>query len=131
MPNDPKNLIEVLIALLTLITSLEIAQLLGPYAAIVTASGAGAFLSLASTSKEMPRWWNPWVYVVIRVILAIVITVPLARLLGGVASWLVPNITLIPIALGLGLISDYETVRQWLLKRVQRKIEEKVGDDAR
>jgi hypothetical protein len=139
--NDPKTLIEVLVWLVSVIASLEAGQILGPYAAIVVASGVGGYMSLTATTKEMPKWWSSWVYILIRIALAAMVTVPISLVLGNTAdwlsekftskaaSWLVPNLTIIPIALVVGWVSDYETVRAWVLRKLKIKIEEKLGDD--
>lgn len=124
----PKDPIEVIIALLGVITSLENAQLLGPYAAIIAAAGAGAYLSLTSNPRDMSTM-RAIGYMLIRILLAVLITVPLARGLNSVAPWLLPNFSLIPLALVIGWIKDYESVKSWLAQKIDRLISRKIESD--
>jgi hypothetical protein len=107
MNEEPVNLVVFLAAILTYVTSREVASLLGPYAAIVVSASAGAAVSLSAIEKNMPQWWGPMLYIAVRVAVAVVLTVALAEL--AQLGWpnLRPRYLLIPIAFGIGLISDY------------------------
>ena len=111
MSNDPLDVIALLVALLTFVTSREIAAILGPYAAIVIAACAGAALSLSGNDKEMTLWRATW-YVGVRILLAFVLTVALAKGIKAQFEW-EPSVTLIPLAFGIGWVRDYDGMRSW------------------
>lgn len=119
MNNDPLDVVAFLVALLTFVTSKEIAYLLGPYAAIFVLASAGAALSLSSTDKVMTPV-RATIYVSIRVLVAFVLTAAIAELLQNVIPWAKPRYTLVPIAFGIGWIKDYDSVRKWVAEMIQK-----------
>lgn len=113
MQNDPQDFITVLIAVLALITSKELAVLLGPYAGIAACSCAGAAISLSGNDKEMSNW-QACMYVTLRVFIATVLTVGIAEFLQNIIPSIKPRYSLIPLAFGIGWIKDYDSVRAWV-----------------
>lgn len=112
MNNDPLDLVALLVALLTFVTSREVATILGPYAALMVAACGGAALSLSGNDRDMTLW-RATLYVGVRVLVAFVLVVAIAK--GIKAQFDVdPGITLIPLAFGIGWIRDYDGVRAWV-----------------
>ena len=103
---DPLNFVQLLVALISLIAGLNIAHLVGPYAAIFVLACCGAIMSLTGSDKEMTIGQGVW-YVTFRVVLAWGLTVSVAELLETGIPWAKPRYTLVPIALGIGYIRDY------------------------
>ncbi len=124
--NEPADLIALLVALLSLIASKEVAALIGPYAAIFLLACAGAALSLSGNEKEMPPIKAVW-YVTVRIMVAIALTGALAELLQNIAPWMKPRYTLVPLAFGIGFIRDYESVRKWAGSVVTRFTDRGLG----
>lgn len=112
MNNDPLDATALLIFLLTFVTSREAAAVIGPYAAIIVAACGGAALSLSGNDKDMSLWRATW-YVGVRVVLAVLIVVSLAKGIKSGFGW-EPSVTLIPLAIGIGWIRDYDHVRSWV-----------------
>lgn len=117
MHSDPPDLMALLVVLLTAITTQEVARAVGPYAAIFVASCGGAALKLSEIKyqpgTELPlNRWFACRYILVRILLATVITVTVANLLQIVAPWAKPQYTLIPIALVLGY--DYKVTFNWI-----------------
>lgn len=110
---DPQDIVSVLIALIAFVVSKEVAHLVGPYAAIVVLACAGAALSLSGTEDEL-TYGRAVMYVGVRVMVAIVLTVAIAELMHGVVPWAKPKVTLIPLAFAIGWIKDYGSIRSWL-----------------
>lgn len=105
-------------ALLGLVMSAEVAQVVSHYVTLVLAAGCGAYLSLTDNEKEMTSAQAVG-YVLVRLVLAVLLTVPAAMWLVSVGgAWLAPNITLVPIALGIGWIKHPRDVRDWLLSQL-------------
>lgn len=111
MPNEPLDVIALLVALLTFVTSREVATILGPYAAIVVASCAGAAISLSGNDRDMTLRAASW-YIAVRVLLAFILTVAMAKGIEAGTGWKA-GVTLIPLAFGIGWIRDYDGVRSW------------------
>lgn len=127
MQNAPLDPVQAIIFVIGLVTSLEFAQVVGPYAAIFVAGGAGAFLSITGNAAEMTAR-QAAAYVTVRIILAVLITVPLAKALATFGlAWLHPNITLIPLALGLGWVKDYDPVRAYIAGKINLLVTRQVG----
>lgn len=118
MNPEPLDLIAALVALIALFTSKEIAQAIGPYAAIFVAACAGAAISISGNAKEMSAWEATW-YVTARVLMAVVLTVTIAYIVKMKAGWDVRH-TVIPIAFVIGWIRNYELLREKLMKRITR-----------
>jgi hypothetical protein len=125
--NEPLDLVSLLIAVIALIASKEIAFLVGPYAAIVVLACSGAALSLSGNETEMNYKASIW-YVMVRVLLAVVLTVSIAELLQHIVPWAKPRTTLIPLAFAIGWIKDYGTVRSFFGSVISRFASKKVGD---
>jgi len=125
---DPVDIVSLLVALLALIVSKEIATLVGPYAAIFVLACAGAALALSGTEKVMVKWWEPVVYVSIRVLLAVVLTVALAELLQKGIPWAQPRYTLVPLAFGISWIDDYKKARAWVGETFARWTSKRLDD---
>lgn len=127
MNTDPVDIITLLVALLALVTSREIAHTVSPYAAIMVLACAGAALSLSGNEKPMTTL-QASVYVSVRVGVAIVLTVSIAEGLQLIAPWAKPRYTLIPLAFAIGWIRDYETVRTWFGDMITRFTVKKIDD---
>lgn len=124
---DPPDVVSLLIALVAIIASKEIAHLVGPYAAIVVLACAGASLSLSGSDEELTGF-RAVVYIGVRVLVAVVLTVTLAELLQVAVPWLKPRYTLVPLAFGIGWIRDYSAVRDWLGGIVDGIVKRKAGN---
>jgi len=124
---DPPDVVSLLIALVAIIASKEIAHLVGPYAAIVVLACAGASLSLSGSDENLTGF-RAVVYIGVRVLVAVVLTVTLAELLQVAVPWLKPCYTLVPLAFGIGWIRDYSAVREWLGGIVDGIVKRKAGN---
>lgn len=112
MNNDPLDIIALLVALLTFVTSREVAAILGPYAAIMVAACGGAAVSLSGNDREMTLWRATF-YICVRVLLAFILTVAIAKGIKKGFEW-EPGVTMVPIAFAIGWIRDYDGVRTWM-----------------
>lgn len=121
MQSEPSDIVALLVALLAFVTSREVAYLLGPYAAIIVASSAGAALSLSSTESPLPKWWQPIVFVSVRVVVAVVLTVAIANAIVT-GTEVKAGLFLIPVAFGIGAIRDYGSVLRWVGAAVKKAI---------
>lgn len=126
--NDPQDVVSLLVALVALIASKEIAHLVGPYAAIVVLACAGASLSLSGHEDQF-TYGKALIFVAVRVMVAVVLTVTLAELLEKVVPWASPRHTLVPLAFGIGWIRDYRPVREFFGDIIRRIVAKKVGDE--
>jgi hypothetical protein len=122
MERDPADVVALLVALLAYVTSREVAHLLGPYAAIIVSASAGSALSLSATEKVMARWWQPMSYIVIRVGVAMVLTVAIAELAHSQMPELQTRSLLVPLAFGIGWMSDYNAVMRWIGAAIKKVI---------
>jgi hypothetical protein len=113
MNNEPVSIVTLLVAILTFVTSKEVAGLLGPYAAIAVSASAGAALSLSSTEKDMPKWWNWSFYIMARIGVALVLTGSISQIAASQFPDLKPSFMLVPIAFGLGYLKDYRATLSW------------------
>ena len=127
MNQEPADLLTFLVAILTLVTSREVATLVSPYAAIMVAASAGATLAL-SGKEETLTWSRGLVYLLVRILLAVTITVTLAELLQLVFPQMKPRYTLIPLALGIGWIRDYDQIRAWFGEMIDRFTKKRIDN---
>jgi hypothetical protein len=118
MNNEPVDLVGLLISIVALVASPEIAHLVGPYMAIFVLACAGAAFSASGTASTMRPLAVVW-YVGIRVLLALAITVSLAELVQSFWPSMKPRITLVPLAFGIGCIRNFNAVRDWLAERLK------------
>lgn len=123
--NEPVDVVSLLIALIAVIASKEVAHLVGPYAALVVLACAGSALSLSGNEEELTAM-HAFRYVAVRVLVAVVLTVAIAELLQNVVPWAKPRYTLIPVAFGIGWIKDYGEVRKWIGRLIDRMTARKI-----
>jgi hypothetical protein len=125
MQTEPQDFITVVVAILALVTSKELAGLVGPYAGIAACACAGAAVSLSGNDESMtvPQALG---YVLLRVLLATILTVGLAELLQHVMPAIKPRYSLIPLAFAIGWIRDYSSLRAWLGDTIQTIISRRV-----
>ncbi|MFA6168948.1 MAG: hypothetical protein WC700_20145 [Gemmatimonadaceae bacterium] len=84
-------------------------------------ASAGSALSLSATEKVMQKWWQPMYYIALRVGVAVVLTVAIAELAHSQVPEMKPRTLLVPLAFGIGWMSDYNSVMRWIgaaLKKV-------------
>lgn len=125
MPSEPLDLVSVIIAVLAFVVSKDVAATVGPYGAIVVLACAGATLSLSGNEKKMTHGQSI-VYVAIRILLAVSLTVSIAELMQHLASWMKPRYTLSPIAFAIGWIKDYDAIRAWFGSVIDRFTSRKI-----
>lgn len=103
---DPLDAPTAIAFFLTFVTSREVAEILGPYAAIIVAATASAGLSL-SRNDTVTTLWRGMVYVGLRVLLASVLTVTAAK---GIKAALDLDLvfTMIPLAIVIAWVRDYD-----------------------
>ena len=126
--NEPTNLVDLLIALLAIIASKEIAALVGPYAAIIVLATSGAALSLSGHEDTMTRS-QAIGFVGIRILVAVTLTISIAELMQNIIPWAKPRYMLVPLAFGIGWIRDYASVRQWVGSVIERFVGKRLDDD--
>ena len=127
MQTDPLDLVSLVTILLAFIVSKDVASSLGPYAAIFVLACAGASLSLSGSEDKMSVW-KSILFVALRVLLALAITISVAELLQNLAPWMKPRYTLSPIAFGIGWIRDYNQIRSWLGSVIDRFTTRRIDD---
>ena len=130
MQGEPLDLVALLIALLAFIVSKDVADAVGPYAAIAILACAGAALSLSGTEESMSsrlNWKSAW-FVAIRVLLAVAITVSIAEVLEHIVPWLKPRYSVSPIAFAIGWVRDYNQVRSWIGGLLDRFASKRIDD---
>lgn len=122
MSHEPLDVVAALILILTIVTSKDVAVVLGPYAAIVVAASAGSAISLYITNRDMQRWWQPTFYVLSRILIATVFTVAIAKLLHG--HWPGSEISLlvIVVAASFGLVWDYGACLRWIVTALRKAL---------
>lgn len=123
--NEPVDIVSLLIALIAVIASREVAHLVGPYAALVVLACAGSALSLSGNEEELTAV-RAFRYVAVRILVAVVLTVTIAELIQLVAPWARPRFTLVPLAFGIGWIKDYGEVRKWIGSAIDRMTARKI-----
>lgn len=134
MQSDPVDIVSLIVALLALIASKELASMIGPYAAILVLASAGASLSLSGTEREMEEWWEPVWYVFVRILLAVTLTVALAEVLQAIMpAWLSnamkPKLTLVPIAFCIGWIGDFRRVKEWFAAKIDKWVDKRIDNE--
>ncbi|MBL8518180.1 MAG: hypothetical protein JNM76_14560 [Betaproteobacteria bacterium] len=117
--------------LLGLFMSAEVANVISHYVTLLIAAGCGAYLSITDNDREMTAAQAVG-YVLVRMLLAVLLTVPTAMWLVSIGgAWLAPNITLVPIALGIGWLKDPKSVRDWVVARLAgflgRRVDQQQG----
>ncbi len=126
MQKDPVDLVGLLIAALAMVSSKEIAELVGPYMAIFILACAGAAFS-ASGGEKMTAW-ETIKFMAVRVLIALAITVSMAELLQKVWPAFSPRITLIPLAFCIGAIRDFAGLRDWVVDKLKFIANRKIDD---
>jgi len=116
---SPPDFLEFVVAIVAWLASREVAATVGPFSAIIVLACAGAALSLSGTPNQL-KYTNALVYIGIRALVAIVLTVSLAELLQKIIPWMEPRYTLTPIAFAIGWIKDYNSVRSWVGSVIDR-----------
>ena len=125
MQTEPQDFITVIVAILALVTSKELAALVGPYAGIAACACAGAAVSLSGNDKPMTVA-EACGFVLLRVLLATILTVGLAELLQNIIPAIRPRYSLIPLAFAIGWINDYSGVRAWLGETIRAIVSRRV-----
>lgn len=125
--NEPVDVVSLLIALIAVIASKEVAHLVGPYAALVVLACAGSALALSGHEEELTIAKAAW-FVLVRVMIAVALTVAVAELLQNIVPWMKPRYTLVPLAFGIGWIRDYTEIRSWLGRTIDRITTRKIDD---
>ena len=125
---DPQDIVSILIALIAFVVSKEVAHLVGPYAAIVVLACAGAALSLSGNEDDL-TYGHAVMYVGVRVLVAVVLTVAIAELMHNVIPWAKPRVTLVPLAFGIGWVKDYGGIRTWLGEIIDKFATRRAGGD--
>lgn len=118
--NDPADLVTLIVSLLAVFTGPEFARLLGPYAAIVILASAGAVWALSSRAERMDRTQS-LIYVAIRVLLAVTLTVAIVRLLQWAYAPMKPEYTFAWVAFLIGRVRDFETFFIDVFNKLPRK----------
>ena len=106
MQSDPADLIGLVGAGLTFIFGQTIANLVGPYVAIIILAISGCALAISEVEDEW-GWLRSMRYMVVRSVVAVALTVYLAEVANHFMPWLIPRYSLIPIAFCIGWIRDY------------------------
>jgi hypothetical protein len=118
--NDPADLVTLIVSVLAVFTGPEFARLLGPYAAIVILATAGAVWALSNREQRMDRTQS-LIYVAIRVLLAVTLTVAIVRLLQWVYAPMKPEYTFSWVAFLIGRVRDFETFFIDFFNKLPRK----------
>ena len=124
--NEPHDFIALVIAIMAAITSKEVANLIGPYAAVIVLALAGSGLALSSYDKVLSAF-ESFRYVLVRMLLAVTLTVSVAELLQAVIPWAKPRYSMLPIAFGIGMIRDYKAVMTWLGESIKGVVGKKLN----
>ena len=82
---EPLDFVSFVLAIIAFLVSKEVAQVVGAYAAIIVLACAGAALSLSGTNERM-NYGNALVYIIVRIMVAIVLTVMWTRRTIAVSS---------------------------------------------
>jgi len=126
---SPPDFLEFVLAIIAFFASKEIAATVGPFAAIFVLACAGAALSLSGTPTQM-SYGRALLYIGIRILVAVVLTVSMAELLQKIVPWASPRYTLTPIAFAIGWIKDYNSVRTWFGSVIDRWAAKRIDDNA-
>lgn len=126
MQKDPVDLVGLLIAALALVSSKEIAELVGPYMAIFILACAGAAFSASGGDKMSAI--ETLKYMAVRVLIALAVTVSMAELLQKVWPAITPRVSLIPLAFCIGAIRDFASLRDWVVDKLKTLVNRKIDD---
>lgn len=110
--NQPPDIVALLIAVMAMITTDAMAQQIGPYCAIALLAAGGALIALTARHDDMSTFQSLR-FVMVRVLIALVLTVSIAQ--GVQRFWpaIEPRYSLVPIALLIGWVRDYNAVLAW------------------
>ena len=125
--NEPTDLITLLIALIAVLTGREIAQLVGPYAAIIVLACAGAGVALSKADHEMSNF-QAGKYVSLRVLMAVCFTIAVAEFLQNYVPGIKPRYSLVPIAFLIGWVKDYNSIASWIGERISVVVKRKTDE---
>lgn len=124
---EPVDVVSLLVAIIAIIASKEVAHLVGPYAAICVLACAGSALALSGHEEELTNGKAIW-FILVRVMVAVTLTVAVAEMLQNIVPWMKPRYTLVPLAFGIGWIRDYTEIRSWLGRTIDRITTRKIDD---
>lgn len=117
-------------AVASIIFGPDLAHYIGPYSVILLASTAGAGWALGRHPPLGSRTGAVLFFMRLNV-LALLLTVPLAAGATAMFGNVEQHLLLGPIALAIGAIgNDWPRVGQWLLKRLGRLFERRIGVDS-
>ena len=128
MNNEPTDLITLLVALIAILTGREIAQLIGPYMAIIVLACAGAAVALSKVENKMDNIVAAR-YVSLRVLMAVCFTIALAEFLQNYAPGIKPRYSLVPIAFLIGWCHDYNAIASWVGERIAVVVKRKTDNE--
>lgn len=125
MNTDPLDIVSLMIALAAFLVSKEVAAVAGPYAAIVMLACAGSALCLSGIEEKLTPLAGV-LFVSLRILVAIAVTVALAEAVQWAFPSLKPRYTLAPIAFAIGWVRDYNSLRTWFGGMIERVLGRKV-----
>lgn len=111
--NQPPDIVALLVALMAVITTDTMAQQLGPYFAIALLAAGGALIALSGRHDDMSTFQSLR-FVLVRVLIALVLTVSVAQGVARIWPAIEPRYSLVPIALLIGWVRDYNAVLSWI-----------------
>ncbi len=125
--SSPLDIVTVAIAFASLLFKPEIAQFVGPYAVIFLGAILGGALSAARRGPATRA--STLGYMALVIILALMVTVPLAELLAPqIPIRLEPRVLFAPVAaIVSGVGQDWPKVGAWLVNLARGVIERRVG----
>jgi len=113
--NDPQDGLNLVVTLIAFLASKEIAALVGPNAAIIVLASSGAAFALSCSIVKRSYLSAMW-FIILRVIVASLLTVTLAEIIQYWVPWMKPRYGLVLLAFGIGLIEDYRALLGVVLK---------------
>lgn len=128
MSQHPLDPVGVVIALVAVVLSPDLAAVIGPYTVIIIASTIGAAWSLGG-KPPMDKWSALGYFVMLAgtaCMITVAATLGLAKLLGltDAVHWLIA-----PVALLIGGVGDnWPAIGRWIIARLGRLIERRTGD---
>jgi hypothetical protein len=111
MQPEPNDLIGLVIAIITYIGSKELAEIVGPYVAIIIAATMAAGWAL-SRAGELSRYQS-FKFILLRAGTAVIFAVTLAQLLHMAAAWISVRWVMVPIAFLIGLVKDLDELKEY------------------
>lgn len=125
--NHPLDPVALVVAMLGVLFSPAMAQILGPYLFIFIAASVGAFIALGQ--REPTDRLGGLAFWLRSVAAALLLTVPLALVLNRVVvhsdsiNWMLG-----PVAFGLGMIGDkWGAIRAWVGQKIADLTGKKIG----